>query len=219
MDVVYYSRPHILAIDIDKTASELRNVGGSINNYNMAIDPIEKIVSGYQRLVDLEKFWDTHKNEKWRPHLKEVGRRIFEIFGGEVSKWYPTGRKPIESVAGLSIKPAIRGVRVANGRVLPCLINPRSSLLLERNSALPFIARGVFELHVRDEIGPVSPMIVDLGKENGVRANRIYFPTQESMISVEHFEDCMRKFNKALVKAGLVSEQPSRASDLFRMRQ
>ena len=63
-------------------------------------------------------------------------------------------------------------------------------------------------------------MIVDLGKEpaTGTRANRVYFPTEADMMSIEQFESILRKFNEALVLAGLAKKSVDRPLDLFRRR-
>ena len=216
LDVIYYSDPNIFQINVERTAKKLRTAGGSRKSYDMAISPIPNIVSGIQKLEDLKAYWKSHKDEAWHPHLEDVGTRIFEIFSKEVCKWYPTGRRPVDSVGGLRIKPAIRGIKVANHVAFPCLINPRSSVILDPAMARPFVARGIYELHVRDATGLFRPMIIDLGKQKGIRANRIYYPSDADMISVEKFEEIMRSFNLALVEAGFTSNKPASAIDLFR---
>ena len=100
LDVVQNASPNLRNIDPVKTAKKIQKIKSSIKNYNMAISPISNIVTGLQRLEDLEAYWETHQVEDWRKPLKDVGTRIFHIFGSEVSKWYPTGRKPIPSTAG-----------------------------------------------------------------------------------------------------------------------
>jgi hypothetical protein len=220
LDVVQHSKPHISAIDVQKTANSLRAAGGSRKNYNMAIDPISVYCSGKQKQEDLLKYLRTHPDPAWHKYLEDVGTRLLDIFGSNVSSWYPVGRKPIESLAGLLIKPAIRGVWVNERQPFPCLINARGSVLLEPKVSLPFVARGVYEAHVRDEIGVFGPMIVDLGKDprTNLRANRVYYPQESEMMSIELFEEILRKFNEALILAGFRPRVAASAFDLFRTR-
>jgi hypothetical protein len=220
LDVIQHAYPSIAAIDVVRTAQKLKKAGGSINNYNMAIEHIPAYCSGHQKPSDLIAYLRTHPNQRWQKHLEDVGTRLLEIFDGEPSKWYHTGRKPIESIAGLRVKPAIRGVWVSSGKAFPCLINPRSTVLLEKRFNLPFAARGVHELHVRDEVNVAGPMIIDLGKDpaTDLRANRVYYPTETEMMSVEQFEDVLRKFNEALALAGFQPKAVASAIDLFRTR-
>jgi len=221
LDVIQHAKPNILNIDPLETSKSLRKAKGSNKNYNMALDQIQAYCSGLQKLPDLLKFLRTHPNQEWHKYLEDVGTRLLDIFGNKPSVWYPTGRKPIESAGGLLIKPAIRGVWVSESRVLPCVINARSSVLLDSQCNLPFVARGVYELHVRDLLGATGSMVIDLGKDarTGLRANCIYFPTEAEMMSLEQFESISRKFDEALILAGLKSQAAASSIDLFRARK
>ena len=220
LDVVQHSKPNIAQLDVAKTAKSLKDAGGSRKNYNMAIEPIAVYCSGKQKREDLLRYLRTHPDPAWHKYLEDVGTRLLDIFGEQESKWYPVGRRPIESVAGLLIKPAIRGVWVNKGMPFPCLVNARGSVLLDPKVNLPFVARGVYEAHVRDEIGVSGPMIVDLGKDpkTNLRANRVYYPKESEMMSIEQFEDVLRKFNEALLLAGFRPKVSTSAIDLFRTR-
>lgn len=220
LDVIQHAKPHIRSIDVERTAESLKKVRGSIRNYNMAIDEIGSLCSGIQKLPDLIAFLRTHPNPDWHKHLEDVGTRLWQIFGEAPSTWYKIGRKPIESLGGLLIKPSIRGFWSIGGKAYPCLINARSSVYLETNSNLPFVARGVYEFHVRDEIGVSGPVVVDLGRDpaTATRANRVHWLLEEKMLSVDEFEDIMRKFNDALSLAGYQPKTVHSAIDLFRPR-
>ncbi len=218
LDILQHAKPGILSIDISKTAVSLRKAKGTINNYNLAIDPIPAYCSGLQQLGDLLAHLRTHPNPKWHPFLQEVGKRLFEVFDSRGGRWFPTGRRPIASVAGLYVKPAIRGVWVQDRKVHPCLINPRASVFLSSGDNLPFVSRGLHELHVRDDISATGPMVIDLGKDpkTGDRANRVHFPAESEMMSLEQFEDILRKFSEALILAGFRAHATKNVVDLFR---
>lgn len=221
LDVIQHAKPDLINLDVEQTAKSVSKSRGSIKNYNMAMDHIDAYCSGHQKHDDLITFLRTHPNEEWHKHLEDVGTRLLEIFGKIPSKWHKTGRRPTESVAGLLVKPAIRGVWVADGKAFPCMINARSSVLLEKRFKLPFAARGVYESDVRDEINIAGPMIVDLGKEpsSGARANRVHFPTEAEMMSLEQFESILQRFSQALALAGITKKTVDRPMDLFRRRE
>lgn len=220
LDVIQHAKPDIREIDVSRTALSLKGASGSLNNYNMAIEHIDSYCSGYQKLPDLLDFLRTHPNPRWHKHLEDVGTRLWEIFGARPGKWRKVGRRPIESVGGLLIKPTIRGFWIFDGKAYPCLVNARSSVYLDAITNRKFVARGVYEFHVRDEIGVAGPAIVDLGREpsSKVRANRVYFPDEADMMSVEEFESIMIKFNQSLRLAGFNSRSVSSAIDMFRVR-
>jgi hypothetical protein len=218
LDVIQTSYPNIVNIDVERTAKRIKKAGGSRRNYNLAVDAVHPSCSGYLRERDLIAFLRTHPDEEWHPYLEDVGLRLYQIFGRKPATWHATGRKPVPSVGGLLIKPAIRGVWVDEGRAFPCLINARASIFLDDFINRPFLARGVHEFHVRDSVGVIGPMIVDLGKDpkSGVRANRVHFPTEAEMMSVEQFEDILRRFNGALELAGYKPREFGSAIDMFR---
>jgi hypothetical protein len=222
LDVVQFATPNISKLDLDLTAKKIIRFKktGTPKSYNIAFDLLPKIATGFLKREDVIAYLNTHHIVDWRPFVEDVGSRLFDIFSEMGCSWYPIGRKPIPTFSDVWSKPAIRGVAVKDGEARPCLINPRASIYLGNENNLSFIGRGVHELHVIDDAQAKGMLIVDLGKHplTKARENRIHYSEEIKLMSLEEFENILRRFVEAVKLAGFnaVPESVYTVSDLFR---
>lgn len=223
LDVVYFARPSVLAINIDETAHTIRSKRQESSfgrSYDEAIKLIRPMLHSGMSLSQIEAALEKYPNEDWRVHLLKVARGLFGFFGGRKASWYPTGRKPVVSGNGIVAKPPIRGVLVEDGKPHGVLINARSSLKLN-DLEVSFLMRGVHELFVRDAMGVDGVLLLDLSRraDEETREVRPYWQSQTAMMSEARFEDALRRFVLAVARAGYAVEgiEDLPADDLFRV--
>jgi hypothetical protein len=222
LDVIQFATPSIAKLDLELTAKKISHFKkkGTPKSYNIAFDLLPKIATGLIKRQDVIAYLNTHPIADWRPFVEDVGIRLYEIFSEIECSWYPTGRKPIQTFSDVWTKPAIRGVAVSKGEARPCLINPRASLYLGNDNNLSFIARGVHELHVIDDVQATGTLIIDLGKHPAtkLRENRVHYSEEIEMISLDEFESILRRFVEAVKLAGfnVTPDSIYTVGDLFR---
>lgn len=89
------------------------------------------------------------------------------------------------------------------------LINARKGQPLSPGD-VRFMARGVYELHCREDPNDPIPLIVDLGQhdEDEERKARVYEVMAGEAVSLEAFETSIREFLIALNLAGVALPPP-----------
>jgi hypothetical protein len=137
--------------------------------------------------------------------------------GGE---WRPVGRKPVKVLDGLWIKPSIRGILIKDRLVAPVMAVTRKSILFDLPEVLPFLMRGGYELHLRDDPNFHDLVVLDLsgGPRGEARNVREFRLSASEMMPLEEFERIVATYGAAasLSKYGLTIPPGVAVSDLFR---
>jgi hypothetical protein len=222
IDIPYHALPNISNIDVQATAERIkarRKGGGGNKNYDLNVAQISDMVTGLAELPRLKDQFAQIDDVAWREQTQDVCERLFGIFASEPARWYPVSRKPQELHDRTLFKQAIRGIWAGNGRALATLLNLRKTLLFDE-AALAFLARGLHDFYLIDDPNLHGFNIVDLGADSksGERATRVYSDRDVQMMSLEKFENVLRKFMLAVEMAGFSSRPAPGQSiaDMFR---
>jgi hypothetical protein len=113
-------------------------------------------------------------------------------------------------VLGFWFKPSIKGIWFYEGQAYAVLINPRKGQPLTEGD-VRFMARGVYELHCREDPNDPISLIVDLSQhtEDTERKARVYTVPSEDAVPLEAFESSIREFIVALNLAGVALPPPA----------
>jgi hypothetical protein len=134
--------------------------------------------------------------------------------------WMDVGRRPVQALNKLWVKPSIRGILIRDGMAAPVLPVTRKSILFELPGILPFIMRAGYEFHLRDEPNLHDFIVLDLttGKRGEARCVKEYKMSDTSMMPLEQFEHIVSTYGEAasLSKYGLHIPAGTAVSDLFR---
>jgi hypothetical protein len=218
LDIPYFSRPNVLELDLEATAAQLRHAkaGGAFMTYDPAFSQIKWILAGATveqvaaaiRALDLS----------FESHVLDVAYCLFDIFHNATGHWYASKRRPIEIWKGAFLKGGARGVYVSDRSAKVCIFNARVGPTLN-NAALRFIARGGFEMHVRDDVNINSFSIFDLSKgADAGRQVREYKMEEIDPLPLDQFEAVSAKFFEAARIAGFTEAAAPTGviADLFR---
>lgn len=224
LDVPYFARPSLGALDVALTARRIQTLrrGGGGRSYDGAFSLIPDMTTGLATLEQLlSGLASTKDDDPWKEHLKEVAELLFALFGCCPGRWYAADRKPHQLYDRLWFKHPIRGVWFHEGRATATLVNPRRGLSFDPLTR-SFLSRGVFEFYLRDEPNIHDYLIVDLGvpPRADVRELRLYTPEMIDPMPLEQFEHVLRRFLQAVEHAGFAAQPSAEQSiaDLFRKK-
>lgn len=221
LDVAALSRPSLQRVDIAATAAAISAYkrGTGYKSYNSVFDHMKSITSGLSEPDRLAAAFADEPDETWRNACQEAVRLLHTVFGDGETRWYQTGRKPIQIGEKLWLKPTIRGVWASPRGTFATLINARTQPFLSPY-ALSFLSRGTIEMHVRDEPSIDGPLLVDFARrlKSGEREARVFLPDEAVPMALDLFEMTLTRFMAAAAQAGFASvPKPADAViDIFR---
>jgi hypothetical protein len=220
LDVVKFAVPNALTLDASATSYNLaeRVAGGGFMSYGAVWPRLDLLVRGLATDDYIDRELSFYEEEWKNKSLQEAFRLLREHFGGK-GRWYSASRLPTY-VLGFWFKPSIKGIWFHDGQAYAVLINARKGQPLPM-SDIRFMARGVYELHCREDPNDPIPLIVDLSQhERDIkRKARVYKVPVEESVSLEGFESSIREFLVALNLAGVALPPPLELEhilDLFR---
>ena len=190
LDVVKFGFPDALTLQAEATSYNLaeRVAGGGFMSYGALWPRLDVLVNGYAT----DDFIDSHSPYSTRmtgrtSSLRDAFRLLRENFGGK-GRWYAAPRYSTY-VLGFWFKPSIKGYWFHEAEAYAVLINARKRQPLTR-SDVRFMARGVYELHCREDPNDPIPLIVDLSQHDGdkERKARVYEVPADEAVSLEAFE-------------------------------
>jgi hypothetical protein len=222
LDVTKFAVPDALNLHAEATSYNLaeRLAGGSFMSYNAMWSRLDVLVRGYATDDFIDSAFSFYGDDWKNQSIQEAYRLLREQFGGK-GRWYAAPREPTY-VLGFWFKPSIKGYWFHEGRAYAVLINPRKGQTLTRTD-VQFMARGVYELHCREDPNDPVPLIVDLSKhsDDSERKARVYEVPVSEAVSLEAFESSIREFLVALNLAGVAQPAPldvEHILDLFKPR-
>jgi hypothetical protein len=220
LDVVKFGMPDALTLNAEATSYNLaeRVVGGGFMSYGAMWSRMDLLVRGYATDNFVENAFSFYEDDWKNKSIQDAFRLLREQFGGK-GRWYAAPRQPTY-VLGFWFKPSVKGYWFHDGKAYAVLINARKGQPLPMTD-IRFMARGVYELHCREDPNDPIPLIVDLSQHNGDdgRRARIYEVPFEEAVSLEAFETSIREFLVALNLAGVALPPPldvEHILDLFR---
>lgn len=204
LDFPKFAYPALVGMDAALTANNLveRLGGGGFMLYGMIWPRMNVIVGG--RATDqfvsttFNKYGDDWKNNS----IQEVVNYLSHYFGGR-GTWYPFPMRP-KKILGFWFKPSIKGIWFVDGKAYAVLINARKGQPLHPDHR-KFLARGVYELHCREDPNDPIPLIIDVSEPSrgeGRQIRAFTMPVSQS-ISLQEFDDSVRTFMQALQIAGV----------------
>ena len=202
------------------TAQRSDTRGKAFMSYDVVFEDAEKMPSGLVS-EDLLARRFTDAREVVRRSQLEVALALNHYLSREADEWRPVGRKLIQALPDLLVKPGIRGVTINSRAIAPTLVNPRRSV--KWNAFLPrFLTRGGYELHVRDDASATDFLILDFsqGDRGEPRSVRSVYYSECDPISIEEFEAIMNRFMEAVSLSKFAVKVPKGLPplDLFRKR-
>ncbi|WP_425417533.1 hypothetical protein [Oricola indica] len=145
-----------------------------------------------------------------------------QFLGEHADRWIDVGRKPFRASNNLWIKPSIRGIIIKDGIVSPVVAVTRRSILFDMPDVLPFVMRGGYEFHLRDDPNFHDLIVLDLttGNRGQARKSRCYRLSESHMMSLDQFEYIVSTYGTAAAesKYGLHLPGGMSISDLFRQK-
>jgi hypothetical protein len=220
LHVVKFGLPDALTLQAEATSYNLaeRVVGGSFMSYGAMWSRLDVLVRGHATDDFIETTFSFYEHDWKNKSIQEAFRLLREYFGGK-GRWYAAPRYPT-FVLGFWFKPSIKGYWFHEGKAYAVLINARKSQPLT-SIDVRFMARGVYELHCREDPNDPIPLIVDLSQHDGdaERKARVYEVPADEAVSLEAFETSIREFLVALNLAGVALPPPLEVEhilDLFR---
>lgn len=209
LDVVKFAMPNALSLDASATSYNLteRLDGSGFMSYVALWSRLDKLVSGLATDQYIKAEFSFYSDDWKNKSLQEAFTLLRKQFGGK-GRWYPASSKPT-FVLGFWFKPSIKGIWFYEGQAYAVLINPRKGQPLPE-SDVKFMARGVYELHCREDPNDPIPLIVDLGQHPGdaERKARVYTVPADEAVPLEAFESSIREFIVALNLAGVALPPP-----------
>ena len=220
LDVVKFALPDALTLQASATSYNLaeRVAGGGFMSYGSLWSRLDLLVKGLATDQFITAAFSFYGDEWKNKSLQDAFCLLREHFGGK-GRWYAGPRWPT-FVLGFWFKPSIKGYWFHEGKAYAVLVNPRKSQPLTM-ADVRFMARGVYELHCREDPNDPIPLIVDLSQHDGdtERKARIYEVPADEAVSLEAFESSIREFVVALNLAGVALPPPVEVEhilDLFR---
>ncbi len=218
-DVLQHSQPHISAISVSETALALNSRNGAFMSYDPAFRDAPKMPSNLLSDEMIKK--QVFDRRDWvQRSVSEVARGLNIYLQRNADRWINVHRKQIRILPNLCAKPSIRGVLVRDRNVCPALVICRRSINFDLSASLPFLMRGGYELHLRDDPNFADFLVLDLttGEADQARTCRAYKLSDHDMMSLEEFEYIVSRYAEAasLSKYGLHMPSGMPARDLFR---
>lgn len=216
IDFPKFARPSISIIQPALTAAELieRLGGGGFMSYNQVWPRVGDVIRGKATDDFILQTFKSYKASWKNESIRDVVRLLRKYFGGK-GTWYPEPSKP-KFVLGFWFKPSIKGIWFFNGQAYAVLVNPRKQQPLS-NEDVRFLARGIYELHCRNDPNDPIPLIVDLSeREKGKgRELRAFTVGESDAISLELFEQSLKEFLVSLNIAGISLPVPPELDDVL----
>jgi hypothetical protein len=220
LDVVKFGVPNALMLDAAATSYNLaeRVAGGGFMSYGAMWPRLDLLVRGYATDDFIETAFSFYEDD-WKNKSIQDAFRLLRVYFGGKGRWYGVSRYPTH-VLGFWFKPSIKGYWFHEGKAYAVLINARKRQPL-LGTDVRFMARGVYELHCREDPNDPIPLIVDLSQHDGdaERKARIYEVPADEAVSLEAFESSIKEFLIALNLAGVSLPPPldmEHILDLFR---
>lgn len=219
LDVVEHSRPGLSDISLMQTVKALDAREGGFMSYDLSFRECSKMPCGLMREEHIKK--TSFDSRDWvQRSMVEVALAMNEFLRCNADRWVPVGRKPIKVLNGLWVKPSIRGILVREKIAAPTLVVTRRSIELGFEDVLPFLMRGGYEFHLRDDPNFHDFVVLDLSRgDSGVaRRTREYRLSDIGMMSLPEFEHILSTYGQAasLSKYGLRIPAGTSMTDLFR---
>jgi hypothetical protein len=222
LDVVKFALPDALTLQASATSYNLteRLAGRGFMSYGALWSRLDMLVKGLATDQFIKGEFSFYGDEWKNRSLQDAFTLLRKYFGGK-GRWYPGPRQPT-FVLGFWFKPSIKGFWFHDGQAHAVLINPRKGQPLT-DGDVRFMARGVYELHCREDPNDPIPLIVDLGQHDGdtERKARLYTVPAHEAVPLEAFESSIREFIVALHLAGVALPPPvdvEHIIDLFKPR-
>lgn len=219
LDVVQHSRPGLSEISLTQTVNALNAREGGFMSYDPSFRDCPKMPSGLMLAEHIKKA--SFDSRDWvQRSMAEVALAMNEFLSSAADRWVPVGRKPIRVLNGLWVKPSIRGILIRGKVVSPTLVVTRRSIELGFEDVLPFLMRGGYEFHLRDDPNFHDFVVLDLSRGEPGEARRIkeYRLSDVGMMSLPEFEHILSTYGQAaaLSKYGLRIPAGTSMTDLFR---
>jgi hypothetical protein len=220
IDITKFGLPNVLMLKAELTASNMveRAAGGGFMSYGQMWQHLPLVVRGLASDEFILSAFTAYKAGWKNAAIQRAFRLLRDYFGGK-GNWYRMPNKNTY-ILGFWFKTSIKGFWVHNGKSYAVLINARKGQPLSSDD-VRFLARGVYELHCRDNPNNPIPLIIDLGQHpaDEERQARAYEVPPEEAVSLDAFETSVREFLVALNLAGISQPPPPEIEhilDLFR---
>lgn len=219
-DVLQHAQPSIVDMSVSETVLALNGRDGAFMSYDGAYRDCSKMTSGLftDALIDKQVY---DKRDWVRNAIVEVAKGLNGYLSKENKKWIGVNRKPVRIFKGFYAKPSIRGIIIEQGMAAPVLIISRRSINFDLKASLPFLMRGGYEFHLRDDPNFTDFIVLDLtrGEKGKARECKAYMLSQSSMMPLRQFEEILAKYAEAatLSKYGLHIPTGMPTRDLFKM--
>lgn len=203
-DVTKFAFPSVVGMDAAQTAANLieRLGGGGFMSYGMIWPRMNIIIGGRASPQYVEDQFSPYEDDWKNVSIQEVVNLLSQHFDGR-GNWYPFPMRP-KKVLGFWFKPSIKGIWYVDGKAYAVLINARKGQPLFPEHRR-FLARGIYELHSRDDPNDPIPLVIDVSEpsKGEGRVLRAYTMPVEQAISLQEFDDALRTFLMALLLAGV----------------
>lgn len=214
LDFTKFANPSVVGMDAAQTAYNLveRLGAGGFMSYGQIWSRMNIIVGGRATDQFVTSQFSSYSDDWKNNSIQEVVSHLSHHFGGR-GTWYPFPMRP-KKVLGFWFKPSIKGVWYVDGQAYAVLINARKGQPLFPEHRR-FLARGVYELHCREDPNDPIPLIIDVSEpERGQgRQLRTFTIPVSQAISLQEFDDSVRTFVEALALAG-VAIPPDRIENM-----
>lgn len=204
LDFPKFAYPALVGMDAVLTANNIteRLGGGGFMSYGMIWARMNVIVGGRATDDFITTTFNRYEDDWKNNSIQEVVNYLSHYFGGR-GNWYPFPMRP-KKVLGFWFKPSIKGIWFVDGKAYAVLINARKGQPLHPDHR-KFLARGVYELHCREDPNDPIPLILDVSepvKGQGRQMRAFTLPVDQA-ISLQEFDDTVRTFMQALELAGV----------------
>lgn len=221
LDIVEHSRPGLLDIRVPDTVAKLNERSGSFMSYDAGFRDCRLMTSGLVKDASLRLA--SYDSREWVQNaIIEVALAMNAFLSASRGRWISVGRKQVRVLDKLWVKPSIRGILVQGHVAAPVLVVTRKSILIDLPDVLPFLMRGGYEFHLRDDPNFHDFIVLDIstGKRGEARNQKVYRLSETGMMSLEEFEHIVTTYGTAASasKYGLHIPAGIAVSDLFRRR-
>lgn len=219
LDIVEHSRPGLSDIRVLDTVANLNERHGSFMSYDAGFRDCRLMTTGLVTDAALRKL--SYDPRDWVQNaILEVALAMNGFLGTNGGKWIPVGRRRVRVLNKLWVKPSIRGILIRDRIAAPVLVVTRKSILVDLPDVLPFLMRGGYEFHLRDDPNLHDFIVLDLsgGKRGEARNQKVYRLSETGMMPLEEFEHIVTTYGAAASasKYGLHIPAGVAVSDLFR---
>lgn len=220
-DILQHAQPNISDISVRETTLALDQRDKAFMSYDNAFSNCCQMPSGLVDDATLKsKVYD--KREWVQTALSEVARGMNGYLRENADRWISVSRRSTCILPNLATKPSIRGIAINNGKAAPVLVIARRYINFNLIECLPFLMRGGYEFHLRNEPNFANFIVLDLsqGERGSARNVKEYRLTDYTMMPLAHFEDILHSYAEAASKSkyGLVIPSGFAIRDLFGRR-